>query len=111
MSNEPPVGTVPVTPPAHTFPRPEALIMGRTAPRAAEALEAAGLLAVTEPVAIRQHVGLTDKSGPLETLMRGYAELLRQLGYVAGARVIPSPFGGWDVVVAARRMTPQERAQ
>lgn len=110
MSNEQPAGTVPVIP-AHKFPPVETLILGRTAPAAAKALEAAGLLAVTEPVAVRRHIGLTDPDEPKDVALNGYRELLRQLGYATTARVSASTFGGMDVVVAARRMTPEERAQ
>ena len=71
-------------------------------------------LAITEPMAIRRHVGLTDDGrhigltddgGPVGALVDGFTEVLRRLGYAAGARITPSPFGGWEVEVAVRPLS------
>lgn len=109
MSNEQPAGTVPVIP-AHTFPAAETLILGRTAPAAAKALEAAGLLAVTEPVMLRTHTN-TQGGDLLNTLVGGFTEMLKRLGYAGTVVAEESPFGGWNLALAARRMTPEERGQ
>lgn len=62
-------------------------------------------LAITEPIAIRRHVGLTDDGGPVGALVDGFTEVLRRLGYAVGARIVPSPFGGWEVEVAVRPLS------
>lgn len=79
---------------------------------AAKALEAAGLLAVTAPVVVRRAVGLAVSDDPFEVLSAGFVEVLRRLGYAGVVRVTDGgPFGVMEVLVAARRMTPEERAQ
>ena len=59
-------------------------------------------VAIAQPVALRRHVGLTDEGGPLGAVVEGFTEALRRMGYTSTARVTPSPFGGWDVVVAVQ---------
>ena len=80
---------------------------GLPANRAAQALEAAGLIATTEPMLLRTFAHGQDGE-ILNTLVGGFTELLRRLGYAGTVVAEESPFGGWNLMMAARRMTPAE---
>lgn len=65
------------------------------------------LLADTEPHMLRTHT--SARGGDLlNTLVSGFTELLRRLGYAGTVVAEESPFGGWNLMMAARRMTPAE---